>query len=342
MPNINIHNIPSPMQAPVSLIFTVLNEGEDVRKLMDSLLQQHTLPDEVVVVDGGSTDQTVAVLEEYADRLPLRIIIEPGANISRGRNVAIEHATHELIAVTDAGVHLQPDWLTCLMAPFHLHASGSSEMPDFVSGFFLPDPKGLFEHALAMTTLPAREEMGKGRFMPSSRSVAFTRSIWRRVGGYPEWMTWSEDVLFDLALMNIGAKIVYQPDAIVWFRPRASLSAFMRQYRNYAYGDGQGLLWPKRHAIRYITYLILLPLVLFLLKRRFALGAFLLLAGGAIMFWTPFKRHWRSGRYRWQALLLIPTIRVAGDLAKMWGFPQALSQGRRNRAQTHAYLNGEG
>lgn len=339
MQNINVHHTPPAMQAPVSLIFTVLNEGEDVRKLMDSLLQQHTLPDEVVVVDGGSTDQTVAVLEEYADRLPLRIIIEPGANISRGRNVAIEHATHELIAVTDAGVRLEPDWLARLMAPFH--PSDGSDTPDFVSGFFLPDAKGLFEHALAMTTLPAREEMGQGRFMPSSRSVAFTRSIWRRVGGYPEWMTWSEDVLFDLALMNIGAKIVYQPDAIVWFRPRASLSAFMRQYRNYAYGDGQGLLWPKRHLIRYITYLILFPLLLFLLKRKPTLGLFLLLAAGAAMFGTPFKRHWRSGRYRCSTLLLIPIIRLAGDLAKMWGFPQALEEGWHNKPQTDAYLKGK-
>jgi len=341
MQNINFPKSSRSVQAPVSLIFTVLNEGEDVRKLMDSLLQQHTLPDEVVVVDGGSTDQTIAVLEEYTDRLPLRIIIEQGANISRGRNVAIEHATHELIAVTDAGVHLEPDWLERLLAPFHLHTFDGSDAPDFVSGFFLPDAKGLFEHALAMTTLPAREEMGKGRFMPSSRSVAFTRTIWRRVGGYPEWMTWSEDVLFDLALMNIGTKIVYQPAAIVWFRPRASLSAFMRQYRNYAYGDGQGLLWPKRHAIRYITYLILFPVLLFFLKRKPPLGLFLLLVAGAAMFGTPFKRHWRSGRYRWSTFLLIPIIRLAGDIAKMWGFPQALEQGWHNKQQTEAYLKGK-
>ena len=112
----------------------------------------------------------------------------------------------------------------------------------------------------------------------------------------------------------------------------------MRQYRNYAYGDGQGLLWPKRHAIRYLTYLILLPLVLFLLKRKPALGAFLLFAAAGVMFWTPLKRHWRSARYRWQALPHIPIIRVAGDLAKMWGFPQAVPEGRRNAAQTRAYL----
>ncbi|MGB0383859.1 MAG: glycosyltransferase [Ardenticatenaceae bacterium] len=323
-------------QPAVSLIFTLLNEGEDVRKLMESLLRQTRLPDEVVVVDGGSSDNTVTVLERYADRLPLRIIIEPGANISRGRNVAIAHATHDLIAVTDAGVRLESDWLERLLEPFE-----RSDPPDFVSGFFLPDPQGLFEHALAMTTLPAREEMGKGRFMPSSRSVAFTRAAWERVGGYPEWMTWSEDVLFDLALINAGVKILYQPDAVVWFRPRSSLRSFMRQYRNYAYGDGQGLLWPKRHLIRYTTYLILLPLLLLLLKRKPALGTLLLIAAASGMFWTPLKRHWRTGHYRWQTLPLIPIIRIAGDLAKMWGFPQALPEGSRHAEQTRAYLNPE-
>lgn len=328
---------PSADPRPVSLIFTLLNEGDAVRPLLDSLLAQTRLPDEVVVVDGGSTDHTVAVLREYAERLPLHILVAPGANISRGRNLAIAHATHDLIAVTDAGVRLEPDWLERLLAPFH-----TATPPDFVSGFFLPDAHGLWEHALAMTTLPAREEMGRGRFLASSRSVAFTRAAWARVGGYPEWMTWSEDVLFDLALLQRGVRLVYQPEAVAWFRPRPSLRAFVRQYRNYAYGDGQGLLWPKRHAVRYLTYLVALPVALFLLKERPELGAPLLLAGGTTMFWTPLKRHWRTGRFRWRALPLLPLIRIAGDLAKMWGYPQALAEGRRNAARTRSYLNGGG
>ncbi|MCX7671294.1 MAG: glycosyltransferase, partial [Anaerolineae bacterium] len=77
----------------VSVICTVLNEGDAIRRLLDSLLAQTRPPDEVVIVDGGSRDQTVAILREYADRLPLQVLVEPGANISRGRNVAIAAAT---------------------------------------------------------------------------------------------------------------------------------------------------------------------------------------------------------------------------------------------------------
>jgi glycosyltransferase involved in cell wall biosynthesis len=303
---------------------------------MESILAQSRLPDEVVVVDGGSTDGTVAMLEAYHDRLPVKVLVEPGANISRGRNVAIAHAAHQIIAVTDAGVRLEPDWLEQLVAPF-----ARSQPPDLVSGFFRPKPQGLFEHALAATTLPAEDEMGKGRFLPSSRSVAFTRAAWERVGGYPEWMSWSEDVLFDLALIRGGARIEYQPDAVVWYRPRSSLRSFMRQYRNYAYGDGQGLLWSRRHLIRYVTYLVALPLTLWLALRRPAVGLASMLVGALIMFWTPVKRLWRSGHYRLRGLPLVPLLRVAGDLAKMWGYPQALREGWSNTARTRAYLRGD-
>ncbi|MEK6572700.1 MAG: glycosyltransferase, partial [Chloroflexota bacterium] len=88
----------------VSLILTVLNEGDHIRRLLDSVVKQSRRPDEVVVCDGGSRDNTVAVIQEYADRLPLKILSAPGANISQGRNVAIRAATGDVIAVTDAGV----------------------------------------------------------------------------------------------------------------------------------------------------------------------------------------------------------------------------------------------
>jgi glycosyltransferase involved in cell wall biosynthesis len=76
-------------QRSVSVIATVLNEGDAIRRLLDSLLTQTHPADEIIVVDGGSQDNTVANLRAYQDRLPLRILVEPGCNIShRRRRVA--------------------------------------------------------------------------------------------------------------------------------------------------------------------------------------------------------------------------------------------------------------
>ena len=69
----------------VSVIATVYNEGTAIARLLDALAAQSRLPDEVVICDGGSADDTVAIVRSYGDRLPnLRVIVEPEANISRG------------------------------------------------------------------------------------------------------------------------------------------------------------------------------------------------------------------------------------------------------------------
>ena len=137
----------------VSVICTVLNEGESIRRLMDSLVAQTRTPDEVVIVDGGSSDNTVAILDEYRDRLRLRVLIERGANISRGRNVAIAAARGEIIASTDAGVRLEPQWLAELVKPLENSDARAA------AGFFVSDPQTTFEVAMGATVLPDVEDI---------------------------------------------------------------------------------------------------------------------------------------------------------------------------------------
>ena len=305
----------------VSVICTVKNEAGSLPRLLDSLLAQTRPPDEVVVADGGSTDGTVALLEGYADRAPwpLRILHAPGSNIAQGRNHAIQAATGDVIASTDAGVWLEPGWLAELVAPL---ADPSVQV---VSGFFVPDPQTVFETALGATTLPAVEDVRPDRFIPSSRSVAFRRSAWAAVGGYPAWLDYCEDVVFDLALRERTPDFAWAPAAVAHFRPRPTLRAFARQYYLYARGDGKAGLWPRRHAVRYLTYAVLAPLLVALGWRRPVLWLGLPL-GLAAMLFTPLKRlrhltaGWPTPR-RLRAGAWVPVIRLTGDLAKMVGYP---------------------
>jgi glycosyltransferase involved in cell wall biosynthesis len=308
----------------VSVICTVFNEGQTIRQLLDSLVEQTHLPEEVVVVDGGSSDNTVAILKRYATehKLPLRVIVEPGANISRGRNIAIETAAGPLIASTDAGVRLNKHWLEELLKPFQ-----SEIRPAVVAGFFVPDPHSAFEVAMGATVLPTISNIDPDTFLPSSRSIAFLKSSWRAVGGYPDWLDFCEDIIFDFRLRDEVGSFAFAPKAIVYFRPRSSLRAFFRQYYQYARGDGKADLWRKRHAIRYLTYLLALPLLLILgtvvSPAWWLFGAIL---GGLGLFYTPYKRLpllWNSlsGAEKLQAICWIPIIRITGDIAKMIGYP---------------------
>ena len=308
----------------VTIVATVLNEGAAVRRLLDSLAAQTRAPDEVVIADGGSSDDTVSILQTYADegRLPLRILVESGANISRGRNVAIAAASGDVIASTDAGVWLTPEWLAELVTPFE-----SEEPPQVVAGFFVPDPQSVFEIAMGATVLPTLDDVDPQRFLPSSRSVAFTRRAWEATGGYPEWLDYCEDLIFDFRLRELFHTFTFAPRAVAHFRPRSSLRSFFKQYYQYARGDGKADLWRKRHAIRYITYLVAGPLVLILGWQVspwwWAIGAGLATVG---MFSKPYRRLWPmiqplGWAKRLQAILWVPVIRVTGDVAKMLGYP---------------------
>jgi glycosyltransferase involved in cell wall biosynthesis len=307
----------------VSVICTVLNEGSSIQKLLDSLAQQTRLPDEIIFVDGGSTDNTVTTLEDYATahHLPLRVITAPGANISQGRNIAIESAAGPIIASTDAGVRLDKCWLEELLKPFH-----SESPPAVVSGFFVPDPNSVFEVAMGATVLPLASDIDPATFLPSSRSIAFLKSSWEAAGRYPEWLDYCEDLIFDFRLRDEVGSFAFVPGAVAYFRPRGTLRAFFKQYYQYARGDGKADLWRKRHAIRYLTCLVVFPLLLILGTIVSPWWLLVIIAGASGMFFTPYRRlccSWGNlaGLEKIQAVLWVPVIRIAGDIAKMIGYP---------------------
>jgi glycosyltransferase involved in cell wall biosynthesis len=309
---------------PASLIMTVRNEAASLPGLFESILGQTALPAEVVIVDGGSTDGTQDVVRRYAAQLPLRLIEKPGANISEGRNTAIEHAGCDIIAATDAGVRLEPAWLETLVMPL-------VEDPtlDVVSGFFVADPQSPFERAMGATVLPALEDIDPETFLPSSRSVAFRKGVWRAAGGYPEWLDYCEDLVFDMSLKEQGKRFHFAPGAVAHFRPRADLRAFYVQYYRYARGDGKADLWRKRHAIRYATYTLGPAVALWSWAHRGSLlgrvGLLFVLLAAAAYCYRPYQRllpalRGLSSVEKLYALAMVPLIRLAGDEAKMAGY----------------------
>jgi glycosyltransferase involved in cell wall biosynthesis len=297
-----------------TLIVTVLDEASTIDALLESIAAQTRPPDEVVVVDGGSRDGTWPRLQTWTTRLPLRLIRAAGAGIAGGRNLAIEAASGDVIAVTDAGVRLESNWLAQLLAAL-------KDNTDVVSGFFAADGSTAFERAMGATVLPSLDDIDRDTFLPSSRSVLFRRAAWHKAGGYPEWLDYGEDLVFDLALKRAGCRFAFAPGAQVWFRPRGSLAAFFRQYYRYARGDGKADLFRRRHALRYATYVVLATL----LWRRGA-GLAVLPLGVALYTRRPYARLWALLEDRpvpevVYTLALVPAIRVVGDIAKMLGYP---------------------
>jgi glycosyltransferase involved in cell wall biosynthesis len=306
----------------ITLISTLLNEAPHLEESLKTIDAQTRPPDEVVIVDGGSTDGTLEILKQWAAGRP-DILVEsrPGANISAGRNAAIRMATGDIIAVTDFGCTLDPGWLAALAAGFEGGA-------DVVMGFYAPDPRTRFERIVACLNLPDASEVDPVRFMPSSRSVAFKKQVWEKAGGYPEWLAIGEDMYFNFRVLDSGATRRFAPDALVRWRLRPDLRSTLRQYFRYGEGDGKAGMYPKRHALRFATYAGAAAVTV-IAARRPALFAAVPVAVGVRM-----KAAYRRAFARLDpaeavlALALLPAMELLIDLAKMAGYVSGRISGR--------------
>ena len=94
------------------------NRAQDLRRALESLTGQVRPPDEIVLVDNGSTDDTRQVVEEFDGRLSIKYVYLPEASIPGARNTVIQHATQEIISFTDDDCGIPPEWLSSVERGF--------------------------------------------------------------------------------------------------------------------------------------------------------------------------------------------------------------------------------
>jgi len=300
---------------PVSIVATVLNESQDIGRMVASLLAQEPPAAELVIVDGGSSDGTwewlVSAQGSGASATRLIAIRDESCSlkhspgpVSRGRNVAIAAAKSEVIATADAGCTYAPNWLANLTS---LLVEGQAR---YALGGARLDPSDhtLWDVASApfFSIKLAPTEPTKSC---TARSMAFTRELWREIGGFPEEVLVGEDTLFDLEARR-RARPYFAPNAKAIYRPRNTFRSAARQLARYAISDGQaGVRWSRmfRNAARCLTgiaVLVLLAWTWIPLALDFVLEC-----------WFAYKRDWRFlPRFGVKAIL----ARFAFSIAVPW------------------------
>jgi hypothetical protein len=274
---------------PVSIVVTELNEIRDIARVVRSLLAQDPPASEVIVVDGGSTDGAWEWLDAEQKRTPRLVAIRdescslkfsPGP-VSRGRNVAIRAAKSSIVACADAGCTYAPDWLGNLTAPL-LNFQHQPVQAEYALGGAMIDPE---EHtAWDLASAPffsIKLAPNAPTKSCTARSMAFTKSLWERIGGFPEQVLVGEDTLFDAAARRLTTP-AFIANAKALYRPRNSFRSATHQMARYATSDGQARIrWARlfRNAARCLLEIAALAflrwtpypfLVIFLLECWFA------------------------------------------------------------------------
>jgi glycosyltransferase involved in cell wall biosynthesis len=306
----------------VSVVATVFNEEASIKALLDSLFSQTQKPTEIVIVDGGSTDSTYPILRQYQQKYKiLKVLVEKGS-IAHGRNESIKHAKYPIIAQTDAGCILHHDWLAKITKPL--------EDPDIglVAGFYHMITTAPFQKAAAPFFGTPPHRFDPRNFLPSARSMAFRKKVWKQVGGYDENLDRAgEDTLFNYHVYKAGIKIYREKDAIVDWQVPKNFKEAAKKFFQYAKGDAQAGIWwhPAQkfgtHNIKIFSIFAryLIGLILFTAAFQAPILLMLLIVGGIIYtFWTCWKLEDVVTDMR--AKVWIPILQISSDLCVMAGF----------------------
>jgi glycosyltransferase involved in cell wall biosynthesis len=174
---------------------------------------------EVLVVDNGSSDGTVAVALAFEGRLPIRVIDGVAANgRSAVRNLGATHVRTEYVAFIDADDIVAENWLAELW--------GQVPAP-VVAGYLARVP---MDWTPSPNCSPAgRRPTYAGLETFGSANVMFESAIYRRLGGFNETYTHRVDTEFSIRLRLSGVPIVWAPSALVFYRQRASSAGHIKQ-----------------------------------------------------------------------------------------------------------------
>ncbi len=297
---------------PVTLIVTVRNEAASIDALLDSVLAGTRAPDEVVVADGGSTDRTVERLKARAASDPrIRAVLAPG-NRSVGRNAAVRASRSPIIACTDAGVEVEPEWLERITRPFETNPE-----TEVVGGFYRSVGNTWFERAAGVISAPRLRDLDLERFLPSTRSIAFRRSAWERVHGFDESLSHNEDTPFALALKSVGTPFIFEPEARVRWRPRGDLRSFYRQHRRFGLGDGESRVQGWFYATLAAKYALGAALLLLGFRVK---AAWWMLGAGSLAFVASQARRGAGSVGFLESILVVPLLKIVYDAAYLSGY----------------------
>ncbi|MBU0998067.1 glycosyltransferase [Patescibacteria group bacterium] len=221
----------------VSICITVLNESETVDELMSSLVSQMTKRYEVIIVDSGSNYKTVKIINFFQKENKSLVFLKEKCNRAKGRNLAIDMAKNEIIVMTDAGCIPTKNWLKNITKPFLF------SNVDVVAGFYHMIYKNKLQKAESFF-LGVLPKNFSNDFLPSTRSIAFKKEIWEKVGGFPEYLDEAaEDTVFNYKLIKNNAKFARVKNAIVEWGMPEFIKDYFKKIFTYAKSDAKTKIW---------------------------------------------------------------------------------------------------
>jgi glycosyltransferase involved in cell wall biosynthesis len=262
----------------ISIIVPCRNEEKYVARCIDSLLRQEDAPldREIIVVDNGSTDDTIKILEGYGSKITYYVC--PGLPIAGLRNFGVEKSTKEWIAFVDADVEVDRFWAKTFMGFLEeLNAKGIDRMRVITGSTCLVPENPTWVERVWYEQLMLRDSESTKYI--NCGNLILHREMMNLLGGFdPSYKTGEEEKLCEdarllhggILLKNAGIKAVHHG------YPK-NVTAFFQRMRWHGKGMSRYLSrpWRSKPLLLAIYYLLMTAGYLYLLA-----------ASGRYVYWT--------------------------------------------------------
>jgi GT2 family glycosyltransferase len=210
----------------ISVIVPAYNAAATLDRCLAALGEQTRPPDEVIVVDDGSTDDSADIARHYG----VRVLCQVNAGPAAARNAGARAACGDLLLFTDADCAPAPDWLEHMVAPFAdpavVGAKGvyGTTQKELVARFVQ------FEYEDKYDRMRGQECID----FIDTYSAAYRRDAFLSVGGFDESFAFLEDQELSFRMAKSGHRFVFVPGAVVHHRHADNL--FWYAHKKYTIG----------------------------------------------------------------------------------------------------------
>jgi len=194
-----------------TVVMPAFNAAAFIAEALDSALSQTLPPAEVIVVNDGSTDETLQIVQRYGDRV--RCISQENKGLPTARNIGIRNATNEWIALLDSDDRWRADKLESQAAVILENPAVDLVYTDTYT-FFEDRVENLIPAPPASNI--KKELMNSAPFSVSS--VVFRRSKAIKIGGFDPAMRLAEDWDMWLRLIEAGAEFAAVAEPLTFYR----------------------------------------------------------------------------------------------------------------------------
>ncbi len=218
----------------LSVLVPVRDAAATLPALLDSLSRQADPAEiEVLVLDDGSTDDTVEVLARYPGVRHLRLGARRG--VPAALNAGVEAASAPIVALTDGDCVPAEDWVAAGLAAFDRDPEAAVVAGEVTIALTEPNLAGLVN---AATFLDQERFVREGHF--ATANVWLTREALARAGRFDETIEWGcFDTEYGFRLGRAGFRPRYAPEVVVHHPPRPSLRALAKKARRVGRGRAQ-------------------------------------------------------------------------------------------------------